>query len=37
MKLEHEFEINGPIYAVWEMLVDVGHVAPCLPGAEVTE
>ena len=37
MKLEHSFEVDAPVEAVWEKLIDVEHVAPCLPGAEVTE
>ena len=37
MKLEHSFQVAAPLDRVWEMLVDVERVAPCLPGAEVTE
>ena len=37
MKLDQSFEVNAPLLAVWEALVDVERVAPCLPGAEVTE
>lgn len=37
MKLEHSFQVEAPIARVWEALVDVERVAPCLPGAEVTE
>ena len=37
MKLEQSFEVDAPLKRVWEMLVDVERVAPCLPGAEVTE
>jgi carbon monoxide dehydrogenase subunit G len=36
MKLEQSFDIAAPLDAVWNALVDVEHVAPCLPGAEVT-
>jgi carbon monoxide dehydrogenase subunit G len=36
MKLEQSFEVNAPLDRVWEALVDVERVAPCLPGAEVT-
>ena len=36
MKLEQSFEIKAPLPAVWEALIDVERVAPCLPGAEVT-
>jgi carbon monoxide dehydrogenase subunit G len=37
MKLEHSFEVNAPLEAVWNRLIDVQQVAPCLPGAEITE
>ena len=37
MKLEHSFEVNAPLATVWERLIDVQQVAPCLPGAEITE
>ena len=37
MKLEHSFQVNAPLESVWEALVDVERVAPCLPGAEITE
>ena len=37
MNLQHSFEIEAPIDVVWEALIDVERVAPCLPGAEVTE
>ena len=37
MKLDQSFEVNAPLQAVWEALVDVERVAPCLPGAEITE
>src|SRR5437588_8856007 len=36
MKLEQSFEVNAPIERVWDALIDVEHVAPCLPGAAVT-
>jgi carbon monoxide dehydrogenase subunit G len=36
MKLEQSFTVAAPIEQVWDMLVDVERVAPCLPGAEVT-
>ena len=36
MKLEQSFEVAAPIERVWEALIDVEHVAPCLPGAAVT-
>jgi uncharacterized protein len=36
MKLEQSFEVNAPLERVWQTLIDVEHVAPCLPGAAVT-
>jgi uncharacterized protein len=36
MKLEQSFEVKAPLERVWNALVDVERVAPCLPGAEVT-
>ena len=36
MKLEQSFEVDAPLERVWQTLVDVEHVAPCLPGAAVT-
>jgi uncharacterized protein len=36
MKLEQSFEVDAPLERVWQALVDVEHVAPCLPGAAVT-
>ena len=37
MKLEHSFEVDAPLDSVWETMIDVEKVAPCLPGADVTE
>jgi carbon monoxide dehydrogenase subunit G len=37
MKLEHSFKVDAPLQTVWEALIDVERVAPCLPGAEITE
>jgi uncharacterized protein len=37
MKLEHQFTVDAPLDRVWETLIDVQRVAPCLPGAEITE
>jgi uncharacterized protein len=36
MKLEQSFEVTAPLERVWEALIDVERVAPCLPGAEVS-
>jgi uncharacterized protein len=37
MKLEHKFSVDAPLERVWAKLIDVEQVAPCLPGAEITE
>ncbi len=37
MKLEQTFEVDAPLQRVWEALIDVERVAPCLPGATITE
>lgn len=36
MELSDSFEVDHPIEAVWEVLTDVGRIAPCLPGAQLT-
>ena len=37
MKLEQSFTVEAPLERVWEALIDVQRVAPCLPGAEITD
>ena len=37
MELEQSFEVKAPIDQVWDVLVDLERVAPCLPGAAITE
>ena len=37
MKLEQTFEVQAPLAQVWEALIDLERVAPCLPGAAITE
>src|SRR3712207_100436 len=37
MKLEQSFEVQAPIDEVWAALIDLERVAPCLPGAAITE
>jgi carbon monoxide dehydrogenase subunit G len=37
VKLEQSFEVKAPLERVWQELIDVERVAPCLPGAEITE
>jgi carbon monoxide dehydrogenase subunit G len=36
MKLEQTFTVDAPPEMVWDALIDVERVAPCLPGAAVT-
>lgn len=37
MKLENSFEVPASPDVVWGYLLDVEQVAPCMPGAELTE
>ena len=37
MKLEQSFEIQAPLEQVWQALIDLERVAPCLPGAAITD
>jgi uncharacterized protein len=37
MEFENEFEVQAPLEQVWETMLDVERVAPCVPGAEVLE
>jgi uncharacterized protein len=37
MELVHEFTVNTPIDRAWTVLTDVERIAPCMPGAELTE
>jgi carbon monoxide dehydrogenase subunit G len=37
VKLEQTFEVAAPIDAVWAALNDLERVAPCLPGASITD
>jgi uncharacterized protein len=37
VKLQQSFEVRAPVERVWETLIDVARVAPCLPGAEINE
>jgi uncharacterized protein len=36
MKLEQSFDVVAPLDRVWQALIDVERVTPCLPGAAVT-
>jgi uncharacterized protein len=35
--IENEFEVPAPIDQVWQYVLDVERVAPCMPGGELTE
>ena len=37
MEFENHFSVKAPIAEVWDVLLDVERVAPCLPGAKVLE
>jgi carbon monoxide dehydrogenase subunit G len=37
MLIENEFTVARPAEAVWAYLLDVEKIAPCMPGAELTE
>ncbi len=37
MQFENTFSVDAPIDRVWSYLLDVQAVAPCVPGAELTE
>ena len=37
MRIQDAFEVKAPIDRVWAYLLDVGKIAPCAPGAELTE
>jgi len=37
MQIDNEFTVAAPIDRVWAYLLDVERVAPCMPGAELTE
>ncbi len=37
MQIDNEFTVPAPIDHVWAYLLDVERVAPCMPGAELTE
>jgi carbon monoxide dehydrogenase subunit G len=36
MRLEQSFDVAAPVGRVWQALIDIEKVAPCLPGAAVT-
>lgn len=37
MRLENSFTVPGPVEQAWDFMMDVERVAPCMPGAEITE
>lgn len=37
MELVHEFTVAVPVERAWDVLTDVARIAPCMPGAELTE
>ena len=37
MDLNHEFIVNVPVNDAWVILTDLERIAPCLPGAQLTE
>lgn len=37
MLIENEFTVAAPIDFLWSYLLDVEKIAPCMPGAELTE
>ena len=37
MELSYDFELSADNHTAWAVLLDVPRIAPCLPGAEVTE
>jgi uncharacterized protein len=37
MQFENTFTVDAPVEQVWDTLMDVERVAPCMPGASVTE
>jgi uncharacterized protein len=37
MLIENEFTVKRPVDEVWSYLLDVEKIAPCMPGAELTE
>jgi carbon monoxide dehydrogenase subunit G len=35
--IENDFEVPAPVDAVWNYVLDVERIAPCMPGATLTE
>ena len=36
-ELAHEFTVDAPVNRAWEVLTDIERIAPCMPGAQLTE
>jgi carbon monoxide dehydrogenase subunit G len=37
VKIEDSFQVDVPIEQAWKVLLDLERIAPCLPGAQLTE
>lgn len=37
MKIENSFEVPAPTETVWDYMLDIEKVVPCMPGASLTE
>jgi uncharacterized protein len=37
VQIENAFEVPAPVDVAWELITDVERIAPCMPGAEITE
>jgi carbon monoxide dehydrogenase subunit G len=37
MEFENTFVVEAPVEEVWDLLLDVARIAPCMPGAQVLE
>jgi carbon monoxide dehydrogenase subunit G len=37
VKIEDSFRVNVPVEEAWKVLLDLERIAPCLPGAQLTE
>lgn len=37
MKIENTFTVDAPIEEAWELLTNIPEIAPCLPGAKLTD
>jgi carbon monoxide dehydrogenase subunit G len=35
--IENDFDVPAPVDAVWNYVLDVERIAPCMPGAQLTE